>query len=83
MTGLNTSGATFVAFNPEVFNPVKPSGGFEGTGFWSSGIIGLDDPTGFFLTTFSMTFTKAGSYEYMCALHRSVGMDGSVMVIGR
>ena len=27
-----------------------------------------------------MTFSKAGSYEYMCAIHRVLGMEGSVTV---
>ena len=26
---------------------------------------------------FAMTFSKAGSYEYMCAIHRVLGMEGS------
>ncbi len=29
---------------------------------------------------FAMTFSKAGSYEYMCAIHRVLGMEGSVTV---
>ena len=30
--------------------------------------------------TFAMTFKKAGSYKYMCAIHRVLGMEGSVTV---
>ena len=30
--------------------------------------------------TFAMTFSKAGSYKYMCAIHRVFGMEGSVTV---
>ena len=29
---------------------------------------------------FAMSFSKAGSYEYMCAIHRVLGMEGSVTV---
>ena len=64
--------------NPEVFLPSKPSGEFDSTGFFSSGIIGVDSPSG--PTSFSMTFSKAGSYNYMCAIHRELGMKGNITV---
>ena len=65
--------------NPEVLFPSKPSGEFDGTGFFSSGVIGVDAGA----TSFSMTFTKAGSYPYMCAIHRELGMKGNVTVVAR
>ena len=67
--------------NPEVVFPSKPTGEFDGTGFFSSGIIGLDSPSG--ATSFSMTFSKAGSYGYMCAIHRELGMKGNITVVTR
>ena len=73
-------GPPIISFNPEVVFPHKPAGEFDGTGFWSSGIMGVDTmalPGG---KTFSMTFSKAGSYKYMCAIHRVLGMEGSVTV---
>ena len=66
-----------VRLNPEVFLPSKPSGEFDGTGFFSSGLIGVDTGGA---ASFSMTFSKAGSYDYMCAIHREQGMKGSITV---
>lgn len=73
-------GPPIISLNPEVVFPHKPAGVFDGTGFWSSGIIGIDTmplPGG---KTFSMTFGKAGTFKYMCAIHRTLGMTGSVTV---
>ena len=73
-------GPPIISFNPEVVFPHKPAGEFDGTGFWSSGVMGVDTmalPGG---KTFAMTFSKAGSYKYMCAIHRVLGMEGSVTV---
>src|SRR5690606_30732501 len=44
----------------------KPAATFDGSGFWHSGIIGLDYPSG---QTFEMTFSKAGTFNYICVLH--------------
>ncbi|MCH7606101.1 MAG: MBL fold metallo-hydrolase [Chloroflexi bacterium] len=75
-------GPPIISLNPEVVFPHKPAGVFDGTGFWSSGIIGIDTmplPGG---KTFSMTFGKAGTFKYVCAIHEQfgLGMVGSVTV---
>ncbi|MCI0781101.1 MAG: MBL fold metallo-hydrolase, partial [Chloroflexi bacterium] len=78
-----SQGPPILSLNSEVVFPHKPAGVFDGTGFWSSGIIGVDTmplPGG---KTFSMTFGKAGTFKYMCAIHRSLGMTGSVTVTPR
>jgi plastocyanin len=31
-------------------------------------------------TTFTVTFNKAGEYDYICALHDYMGMKGTVVV---
>ncbi|HEY3229624.1 MAG TPA: plastocyanin/azurin family copper-binding protein [Roseiflexaceae bacterium] len=51
-----------------------PAGGpnYDGTGFVNSGLLEGKDKT------FSLTFTKAGSYSYVCLLHP--GMGGAVVV---
>ena len=79
-------GPPVVAFNPEVVFPAKPAAAFDGTGFWSSGLIGIGvGPPGLLPggSTFSMTFSKAGTFKYMCAIHRPLGMTGSVTVTER
>jgi len=72
-----------LTLNPEVVFPIKPAGEFDGTGFWSSGIIGNDFaplPGG---KSFAMTFSKPGTYRYVCAVHRVLGMEGTVTVVPR
>jgi plastocyanin len=53
-----------------------PSGGpaYDGTGYVNSGVLPAD-PTA---TSFSLTFSKAGTYNYICLLHP--GMAGQVVV---
>jgi plastocyanin len=59
-----------------MLNPVSqfPSGGpaYDGTGYVNSGVL---DGRG---VSFALTFTKAGSYGYICLLHP--GMAGSIVV---
>lgn len=66
---------------PEVAFPVIPSGEFDGTQLFSSGLVGTLGgplPGG---TTFALTFSKAGSYDYVCATHKPLGMEGNITVV--
>jgi plastocyanin len=66
-----------VTFGPEPANPVPPTGNprhYSG-GTLSSGIVIA--PT----TKFTVTFTKAGTYDYRCLIHDGMGMVGSVRVL--
>ena len=74
------AGPPILRLNTEVLFVSKPSGDFDGTGYWNSGIIGLDAPFG---ANFSMTFSKAGIYDYICALHGDLGMEGTITVVER
>jgi plastocyanin len=52
---------------------------FPTTGYANSGIIGLDqDPDNGH--TFSLTFPKAGTFNYFCLLHAQEGMQAQVVV---
>ncbi len=79
-----SEGRPLLTANSEVVFRSKPSTEFEGTGFWSAGLIGsrplapVIPPGG---TTFIMTFSKAGVYDYMCAIHRPLGMEGTITVV--
>ncbi len=67
--------------NPQI---LAPAGGasYNGTGFYSSGFInGTQDPAPG-PRTYHLTFTKAGTYEYVCMLHDTLGMTGHVTVLG-
>jgi plastocyanin len=67
--------------SPEVAFPAKPAGEFDGTQFFSSGLIGTLGgplPGG---TTFAMTFTEPGTYDYVCSTHLPLGMEGVITVV--
>jgi len=51
--------------NPIVAAPTRDTT-YDGTGFRNSGIMGLVPNVP---TTFTLTFTKAGSFDYFCELH--------------
>lgn len=70
-----------VTFGPPPANPFAPIGdptNFQG-GALSSGVIlpaGFGPPP----STFTVKFTKAGTYTYVCLLHAGMGMVGQVVV---
>ncbi len=66
--------------NPQVLFPTKPSQNYDGTGFFNSGFITTDPALSTGGTSFSLTFTKAGTYTYLCFLHDDQGMVGTVVV---
>jgi plastocyanin len=58
-----------------------PAATYDGTGFWNSGIIGVNpEDASQSNPTFQMTFSKAGTYSYICLLHAPLGMTGTVNV---
>jgi plastocyanin len=62
-------------FNPAVLNPV---GGptYDGSQPAGSGIFGFD-PNG--PTQFKLTFTKEGTFTYVCSVHSAVDNTGNIM----
>jgi plastocyanin len=71
-------GAPFLAFTPAA---LLPAGGptYDGTAYTNSGFIGKG---GFPTNTYALKFTKAGTYEYICHLHDTQGMIGTITVSG-
>lgn len=63
------------AGDPFAATPVVPAG-FDGSAPADSAIIGI----GYAGQTFTLKFTKAGSYNYICVLHAQEGMVGTVNV---
>ena len=70
-----------ITFGPPPANPLAPTGdptNFQGAPL-SSGVIlppGFGPPP----STFTVKFTKAGTYPFVCLLHAGMGMVGQVVV---
>lgn len=70
-------------YNPDVMTPSKPSPTFEAGEFFNSGWIGpaavaAGLPGG---AAFSLTFDEPGTFDYYCAVHRELGMVGTITVV--
>ena len=66
--------------NPLITFPVAPAGGqYDGTTFATSGIFGEEQ---FEVDSFDLTFTRPGTYNYVCAVHGTV-MSGQIIVVDR
>jgi plastocyanin len=82
-TNLDSNGEPHsVSFGPEPkdASALAPSGGttYAGTGWVSSGLyVGPPIPAPH---SYSLKFTKAGTFPYICVLHDVVGMNGSITV---
>jgi plastocyanin len=65
-------------YNPRV---MAPGGGpsYGGTGYRNSGVM-LPPAAPMGPHTYSLTFTKPGTYSYWCVVHVPVGMRGTVVV---
>ena len=70
-----------ITFGPPPANPFSPTGdpgNYQGAAL-SSGVIlppGFGPPP----STFTVKFTKAGTYSFVCLLHAGMGMIGQVVV---
>jgi plastocyanin len=64
--------------NSRVLMPAPlPPGPFDGTGYYNSGLLVTQGPTP---QTFTVTFTKAGTFKYQCTFHDDEGMKGTIIV---
>jgi plastocyanin len=62
-------------WNPAVFFP-SPDKTYDGSKPLSGGVIGTSDPNA--PKSYAVTFTKAGTYKYLCMFHP--GMEGTITV---
>lgn len=67
-------------FNPRVFFPVG-NNTYDGTGYHNSGTP-PEDLAAFKTLTYRLTFTKPGTYHYVCVVH-GPGMGGTIIVAAR
>src|SRR4051812_6570933 len=68
---------TFANKTANIFAPTGDPSHYSG-GDLSSGIIPADAGP---QSTFDVTFTAAGTFNYICALHDYMGMVGKVIVV--
>ncbi len=65
-------------FNPQTAFASGPENGqYDGAGFANSGIMGTDPGQ---VQTFTLSFTKPGTYDYICAVHTQEKMLGTIVV---
>jgi plastocyanin len=63
--------------NPQVAFPAAPQDGqYDGTTYANSGIMSTDDGQP---TQFTLTFTRSGSFDYICIVH-GMAMSGKIVV---
>jgi plastocyanin len=66
--------------NPLIAYPVAPPHGrYDGTTFATSGIFGPDEEL-YEVASFDLTFTRPGTYDYVCVVH-GARMPGRVIVV--
>jgi plastocyanin len=66
-------------FNSQVAYPASPTDGqYDGSTYANSGIMGPDQGQA---TTYSLTFTKPGTYTYKCVIHGAEDMVGKITVV--
>jgi plastocyanin len=69
--------------NPVAVFPNRPANGrYDGTTFANSGIFGPDPDLYQGVESFELTFTRPGTYSYVCVVH-GVRMSGQVNVVHR
>lgn len=58
---------------------ITPAGGkvHRGSGFYNSGFMLTQGPG---VRSYSLTFTKSGTYEYICSIHAFLGMKAAIVV---
>src|SRR6516164_6801578 len=67
--------------NPLTAFPVAPEDGrYDGTTFANSGIFGPDPELYQGVESFDLTFTRWGTYNYVCAVH-GAAMSGQIIVV--
>ena len=74
------AGPPILAFNPRVWDPVKPTAAYDPTQYYNSADMGPLSPFG---PTYALTFDRPGTYEYVCIFHGVQGMKGTITVVPR
>jgi hypothetical protein len=59
--------------HPAPFPPLP----YAGSAYYNSGLLLTGSPG---LQTYTVTFSKPGTYEYLCVIHDEGGMKGTIVV---
>jgi plastocyanin len=73
------SGPPKVLLNPRGLTPTNTTE-YDGTGYVNSGLLFPPGNPGKFPSSFSLTFTNPGRFEYWCLVHAEAGHRGIVVV---
>ena len=74
-----TNGPPKLELNAAALTPTKRTT-YDGTGYANSGLLFPAGNSAKLPSSFSLTFTKAGTYEYWCYIHDEAGQHGIVIV---
>ena len=74
-----SQGPPKLLMNPKAAAPTMTKT-YDGTGYLNSGILFPPGLPGNPPTSYSLTFTKSGRYEYWCIVHVPEGMKGTIVV---
>jgi plastocyanin len=74
-----SNGPPKVLLNPTVLVPTAITQ-YDGTGYVNSGMLFPPGNAAKAPSTFSLTFTTPGRFEYWCPIHADVGMRGTIVV---
>lgn len=74
------SGPPQLPLSPQAILPVKPAATYDPSQYFNSGVIGPFLPPG---DSWALTFETPGSFEYVCLVHETLGMKGTITVVSR
>ena len=74
-----SSGAPKILLNPKALTPTNTTQ-YDGTGYVNSGLLFPPGNAGNLPSSFSLTFTKPGRFEYWCLVHAEAGQHGIIVV---
>ena len=74
-----SSGPPRLLLNPKALVPTTTTQ-YDGTGYVNSGMLFPPGNPGKLPSSFSLTFTTPGRFEYWCLIHADVGQRGTIVV---
>ena len=73
------NGPPKLELNAAVLTPTNKTS-YDGTGYVNSGLLFPAGNTAHLPSSFSLTFTRPGRYEYWCLVHKDAGQRGTIIV---